>query len=220
MSVTYTAALPIRDHTVVFLSGLLHAERQRLGTRTATRALGCFMQATLVLRWLLEGTKVKQLAGDNAISLSTGYAYLHEGITILAAHAPGLPAVLLAAKMAGYPHVNIDGTLIETDRAPITGHACLADVIGRHRWSGGSRVQLHGWSLGVVAGGVGLPVAACFGPDLGDVFVVVAEGVGDDGCRGLQDELAQCGHAGGLGGMPSWWMSGSSVLGCNGWPAL
>jgi hypothetical protein len=74
---------------VVFVSGLLHAERQRLGTRAGTRALGRFKQAILVLRWLLDGTKVKQLALDNGISVSTGYAYLYEGLTVLAAHASG-----------------------------------------------------------------------------------------------------------------------------------
>src|SRR4051812_7304731 len=78
MSVTYTATLPVREHTVLFLSGLLHAERQRLGTRAGTRSLGCFKQAVLVLRWLLDGTKVKQLALDNTISASTGYAYLQK----------------------------------------------------------------------------------------------------------------------------------------------
>jgi hypothetical protein len=57
-----------------------------------------------------------QLAVDNALSRSTGYAYLHEGIAALAAHAPNLHSVLLAAKMAGYAHLNIDGTLIGTDR--------------------------------------------------------------------------------------------------------
>lgn len=65
MSVTHTATLPVREETVLFLSGLL----------------------------------------------DTGYAYLHEGIGVLAAHAPGLESVSLAAKMAGYAHVNIDGTL-------------------------------------------------------------------------------------------------------------
>jgi len=121
MSVTYTATLPVREHTVLFLSGLLHAERQRLGTRAGTRSLGCFKQAVLVLRWLLDATKVKQLALDNTISVSTGYAYLHEGITVLAAQAPALPSALLAAKMAGYAHVTIDGTLIETDRCRTPG---------------------------------------------------------------------------------------------------
>jgi hypothetical protein len=56
MSVTYTATLPVREETVLVVSGLVHGERQRLGTRAGTRALGCFKQAILVLRWLLDGT--------------------------------------------------------------------------------------------------------------------------------------------------------------------
>jgi hypothetical protein len=40
---------------------------------------------------------------------------------VLAAYAPNLHSVLLAAKMAGYAHVNIDGTLIETDRCRSPG---------------------------------------------------------------------------------------------------
>ncbi|WP_397544945.1 hypothetical protein [Saccharopolyspora pogona] len=39
MSVTYTAALPVRDQTVLFMSTLLHDERRRRGTRTGSRAL-------------------------------------------------------------------------------------------------------------------------------------------------------------------------------------
>jgi hypothetical protein len=132
MSVTYTATLPVGEHTVLFLSGLLHAERQRLGTRTGTRALGCYRQAVLVLRWLLDGTRITQLAPDNALSRSTGYTYLHEGLTALAAHAPGLPSVLLAAKMAGYAHVTIDGTLIGTDRCRTPGPTPGVDLW----WSG------------------------------------------------------------------------------------
>ena len=65
MSVTYTAVLPVCEHTVLFLSGLLHAERRRLGTRAGTRSLGCYRQAILVLRWLLDGTRIRQLATDN-----------------------------------------------------------------------------------------------------------------------------------------------------------
>jgi hypothetical protein len=101
--------------------GLLYAQRRRLGTRAGTRALGCFKQAILVLRWLLDGTRITQLAADNGISRSTGYAYLHEGIAVLAARAPALSSVLLAAKMAGYAHLTIDGTLIETDRCRTPG---------------------------------------------------------------------------------------------------
>jgi hypothetical protein len=152
MSVTYTAALPVAEHTVLFLSGLLHTERQRLGTRAGTRSLGCYRQAILVLRWLLDGTRVAQLAADNAISRSTGYTYLHEGITVLAAHAPGLHSVLLAAKMAGYAHVTIDGTLIETDRCRTPGPTPGVDLwwSGKHNNHGGN-VQVitapDGWPL-------------------------------------------------------------------------
>src|SRR3982751_3481544 len=116
MSVTYTATLSVREQTVLFVSSLLHAERLNRGTRAGTRALTCFKQAVLVIRWFLDGTRMAQLAVDNAIGASTGYEYLHEGINALAARAPKLDSALLAAKMAGYHHVNIDGTLIETDR--------------------------------------------------------------------------------------------------------
>jgi hypothetical protein len=66
-------------------------------------------------------TRMQQLALDNTtldntISKSTAYDYLPEGIEVLAARAPGLHYALLAAKPAGYSHVSIDGTLIETDR--------------------------------------------------------------------------------------------------------
>jgi hypothetical protein len=116
MSVTYTATLSVRDETVLYLSSLLHAERLRRATRTGARALGCFKQAVQVIRWFLDGTRMSQLTRDNKISKSTGYDYLHEGIDVLAAQAPSLRGALLAAKAAGYSHVNIDGTLIETDR--------------------------------------------------------------------------------------------------------
>src|SRR3954447_10196305 len=100
MSVTYAAVLPVSEPTVLFVSALLHAERRRLGTRAGTRKLGCYRQAVLVLRWLLDGTRIRQLAVDNAVGRSTGYAYLHEGLRVVAAQAPGLSSVLLAAKMA------------------------------------------------------------------------------------------------------------------------
>jgi DDE superfamily endonuclease len=152
MSVTYTAALPVREETVLFLSGLPHAERQRLGTRAGTRGLGCFKQAILVLRWLLDGTRITQLANDNQISRSTGYTYLHEGITVLAARAPGLSSVLLAAKMAGYAHVTIDGTLIETDRCRTPGPTPGVDLW----WSG--KHDNHGGNVQVITAPDGWPL--------------------------------------------------------------
>jgi hypothetical protein len=56
MSVTYTATLSVREETVLHLSSLLHAERLRRGTRRNRRALGCFKQAVLVIRWFLDNT--------------------------------------------------------------------------------------------------------------------------------------------------------------------
>jgi hypothetical protein len=85
MSVTYTATLTVREQTLLFAPSLLHTERQRRGTRSGTRALTCLDQAVLVLRWFLDGSRLAQLATDNAIGKSTAYDYLHEGIKSLAA---------------------------------------------------------------------------------------------------------------------------------------
>src|SRR4051794_5705698 len=112
MRVAYTATLPAGERTVVLLTGLLDAERARRGTRSKRRVLSTLKQAVLVLRWFLDGTRMAQSAADNEISRSTTYSYLHEGIDVLASRAPKPESVLLAAKTAGYSHVNIDGTLI------------------------------------------------------------------------------------------------------------
>lgn len=152
MSITYTATLPVRDKTVFYLSGLLHAERLRRGTRRGRRALTCFRQAVLALRWLLDGTRMSQLAGDNTISLSTGYDNLHEAIAVLAAQAPGLHSALLAAKAAGYDYVLLDGTLIETDRIATPGPTAGVDLwwSAKHKNHGGNIQVLtapDGWPL-------------------------------------------------------------------------
>jgi len=44
VSVTYTAVLDVSEDSVLFLSGLLHAERVRRGTRKDTRALSTYTQ--------------------------------------------------------------------------------------------------------------------------------------------------------------------------------
>lgn len=152
MSVTYVATLTVREETVLFVSRRLHADRLRRGTRTGARALGCFKQAVLVIRWFLDGTRVKQLAGDNAIGRSTAYSYLYEGIAVLAAHAPNLESALLAAKMAGYSHVNIDGTVIETDRCRTPGPTPGVDLW----WS--AKCDNHGGNVQVITAPDGWPL--------------------------------------------------------------
>jgi DDE superfamily endonuclease len=157
MSVTYTAVLDVSEDSVLFLSGLLHAERERRGTRTDSRALSTdkqavLVQAVLVLRWLFDDTRMTQLARDNTIGLSTAYDYRDEAITVLAADKPSLHGALLAAKAAGHTHVILDGTLICTDRISTPGPTRGVDLwwSGKHRHHGGN-IQVvsapDGWPL-------------------------------------------------------------------------
>lgn len=150
--VRYTAVLPIGAPTVAFVSGLLDAERRRRRTRHGRRAIGPWRHAVLVLRWFLDATRVAQLAGDNQISSSTAYRYLNEGIDVLAAASPDLHGALLAARSAAHSHVNIDGTLIRTDRSKAAGPTAKVDLwwSGKHHHHGGN-VQVvtapDGWPL-------------------------------------------------------------------------
>jgi DDE superfamily endonuclease len=159
--VTYSAVLPVSEETVLFVSGLLAAERRRRRTRARRRALGCYRQAVLVLRWFCDGTRLAQLAADNRIGRSTAYRYLHEGIDALAARSPGLRGALLAARAAGHTHVHVDGTLIRTDRCSVPG-----PTVRRGRPQDRSRVDLwwsgrhaaHGGNVQVVTVPDGWPI--------------------------------------------------------------
>ncbi len=141
MSVSYVAVLAIPERTVFALEEWLARHRRDLGTRR--RALTCMEQAVLVLRWFTDGTRVEQLAVDNAIGLSTAYDALHEAIDVIAARAPSLHGALLAARAAGYEHVDVDGTLIDTDRCSEPGPT-PADP----RKSGPKRARVDLWWSG------------------------------------------------------------------------
>jgi hypothetical protein len=145
MSVTYTAELPLGTQTVARLAVLLVAERQRKRTREGVRTLSPREQAVFVLRWFCDGTRVRQLCTDHRVSRSAGYRYLHEGIAVLAWQAPDLRGALLAAKAAGYRHVIVDGTVIETDRVHLPGPTRGVDLW----WSG--KVHNHGGNIQVVS---------------------------------------------------------------------
>jgi hypothetical protein len=154
MSVTYEAVLDVSEDTVLFLSGLLHAERLRRGTRKGRRKLSTYKQAVLVLRWFLDDTRMSALARDNRISKSTAYDYRDEGIKVLAARRPTLHGALLAAKTAGHAFVIVDGTLIHTDRISTPGPTKGVDLwwSGKHKHHGGN-IQVvsapDGWPLWV-----------------------------------------------------------------------
>ena len=184
MSVTYEAVLSVSEDSVGFVSGLLHAERQRRGTRKGTRCLSTYQQAVLVLRWFLDDTGMTQLARDNALSVSTAYEYRDEGIDVLVARQPSLHGVLLAAKAAGHGHVTVDGTLIYTDRNHTPGPAASVDLwwSGKHHHHGGN-IQVvsapDGWPLwtsGVRPGREHDTTAARADPDL---LALIATWVGN-----------------------------------------
>ncbi|GAA2534312.1 IS5-like element IS470 family transposase [Pilimelia columellifera subsp. columellifera] len=146
------AVLDVRRETIAQVARLLYAERERRGTREGVRRLGPWKQAVLGVRWMVDGTRVAQLARDNDIGLSTCYDYLNEVLQALAAQAPGLRSALLAAKLAGYDYVMLDGTLIHTDRVSTPGPTTGVDLwwSGKHHHHGGN-VQVitapDGWPL-------------------------------------------------------------------------
>jgi hypothetical protein len=131
--------LDVKRSTAEHVARLLRDHRAAIGTRRGRRALGCFRQAVLVLRWFIDGTRLSQLARDNGLSTSTVYRYLHEGLTVLAAGAPDLATALERAKTAGLTHLNLDGTVIRTDRVAAPGPNG-ADLwwSGKHKHHGGN----------------------------------------------------------------------------------
>jgi hypothetical protein len=98
------------------LPKLLLAERRRRGTPRGSRALSCFWQAVLGLRWFRDRTTAEALARDHGISRATAYRYLDEVIIVLAEQAPELGEALERAKDAGFSHVILDGKVIPCDR--------------------------------------------------------------------------------------------------------
>ncbi|MGW3752099.1 transposase family protein, partial [Streptomyces sp. NPDC005134] len=150
-SVTYTAVLDVKRSTAEHLARLLRDQRIVAGTRKGRRALGCFRQAVFVLRWFIDGTRLSQLAQDNGLSASTAYRYLHEGLTVLAAGAPDLATALERAKAAGLTHLNLDGTVIRTDRVAAPGPN------GADLWWSGKHKH-HGGNVQVIATPDGWPI--------------------------------------------------------------
>jgi hypothetical protein len=114
--IAYRATFDVPRETVQFTAQLLAAERRRRGTRRGSRALTCFWQAVLGLRWFRDRTSPDVLARDHGISRATAYRYLDEVIGVLADQAPDLAQALDRALAEGLPHVVLDGTIIRTDR--------------------------------------------------------------------------------------------------------
>jgi hypothetical protein len=114
--IAYRATLDVPRELAQFTAQLLAAERRRRGTPKGSRALTCFWQAVLGLRWFRDRTTPDALARGHGISRATAYRYLNEVIAVLAGQAPELSEALEWARDEGLPHVILDGKIVRTDR--------------------------------------------------------------------------------------------------------
>ena len=114
--IAHRATLDVSRELARHLAWLLQLERRRRGTRSGARALTCFWQAVLGLRWFRDRTDPARLGCDHRISRATAYRYLDEVIDVLAGQAPDLHQALQHAQEQGMTSVILDGTVITTDR--------------------------------------------------------------------------------------------------------
>lgn len=150
---TYRATLDVPHETVARVARWIQVHRARVDAHPWQRAATCWTQAILVLRWLKDGTKVALLARDARVSQATAYRYLHEGLDVIAAHAPDLPEVLAKGREAGWAFVCLDGTLVETARVSTKSPA------GHDLWYSGKHHR-HGGNVQVVTDPSGFPIWA------------------------------------------------------------
>jgi hypothetical protein len=140
---TYPATIPLSRRSLTHLADLLRAERARRGTRY--RRLHPGRQALLVLAHLRNGDTPARLAGGFAVSPTTAWRYIREGVDLLAATAPTLAQAMTGITRLAY--AILDGTLIPIDRVrnqkPYysgkhrrhgVNAQVIADAAGRLRW--------------------------------------------------------------------------------------
>ncbi len=82
------ARLEVPAPVLKAVTAWLGAARRAVGTRPWQRAATVHAHVVLVLRWLRHRTSVHDLAADAGISDATAYRYLHEGLNVIADHAP------------------------------------------------------------------------------------------------------------------------------------
>ncbi len=80
--IAYRATVDVPRELAWFVAKLLLAERHRRGTPRGSRALTCFWQAVLGLRWFRDRTSADALARYHGISRATAYRYLDEVILV------------------------------------------------------------------------------------------------------------------------------------------
>ncbi|MFD1503997.1 transposase family protein, partial [Streptosporangium lutulentum] len=153
--ITYRATLDVSRELVCHLSLLLSAERRRLGTRSGSRALTCFEQAVMGLRWFRDRTDRAALGRDHGVSRATAYRYIDEVIDVLADQAPDLHHALRRATDAGLTHLILDGTVIATDRCAEKTISVKGEPIDL--WYSG-KTRHHGGNIQALSAPCGLPL--------------------------------------------------------------
>jgi len=140
---------------VQFVAKLLAAERRRRGTPRGSRALTCFWQAVLALRWFRDRAAPDALARDHGVCRATAYRYLDEVIEVLAAQAPDLRHALERARDEGLSHVILDGKIIPADRCKEPAVSMKGQVIDL--WYSG-KAHTHGGNVQAVCAPDGFPL--------------------------------------------------------------
>jgi DDE superfamily endonuclease len=153
--IAYRATLDVPRELVQFVAKLLWEERRRRGTPKGSRALTCFWEAVLGVRWFRDRTCPEALARDHRVSRATGYRYVDEVIAVLAAQAPELHQALERASDEGLPHVVLDGTVIPADRCKEPSVSVKGEVIDV--WYSG-KAHCHGGNIQAVLAPGGFPL--------------------------------------------------------------
>jgi hypothetical protein len=153
--IAYRATLDVPRELAQFVAKLLLAERHRRGTPRGSRALTCFWQAVLGLRWFRDRTTPDALARDHGISRATAYRYLDEVIMVLAEQAPELRQALERATDEGLSHVILDGKVIPADRCKEPAVSVKGEVIDL--WYSG-KAHTHGGNIQAVCAPDGFPL--------------------------------------------------------------
>ncbi|MBB5956942.1 hypothetical protein FHS29_003535 [Saccharothrix tamanrassetensis] len=109
---SYPAAIPLSNHTLVRLGDLIRAERVR--RRSRWRRLEPGRQALLALAHLRNGDTHARLAAGFGISRSTAWRYVREAVDLLAVLADDLHAA--GERAARLAYAILDGTLVPIDR--------------------------------------------------------------------------------------------------------
>jgi hypothetical protein len=153
--IAYRATLDVPRELAQYLGKLLQAERRRRRTRKGSRALTCFWQAVLGLRWFRDRTDPSALSRDHRISRATAYRYLDEVIEVLADQAPDLHDVLQHAQDEDLAYLILDGKVFSADRCGEKTTSVKGNQIDL--WYSG-KTHEHGGNIQALCAPTGFPL--------------------------------------------------------------